>query len=232
MKLITGLNLYVPWTWWFNGNLISLLRNPFSLFNATQILSIAHLQSCSLDRSAIPATIQTVESKFIIKSIKIRVHNLAYHQKSINSWSIIGAAGNKSPKSGRSRSVREISTLPPKPRAEGSNPSAPAIGKRSVDALQQGVYGLFLCQNCPIGHALKIPDFRGEILQTPQCLWIFQLPPSGTSSKKHQPISGKGRSCTVCRGWILAGKRNASFLFNLGVPIKTHDWLDCDWHAW
>ncbi len=34
--------------------------------------------------------------------------------------------------------------------------------------LRFGVYGLFLCQNCPIGHALKIPDFRGEILQTPQ----------------------------------------------------------------
>ena len=50
--------------------------------------------------------------------------------------------------------MREISTLPPKPRAEGSSPSAPAIGKKSVDALQQGVYGLFLCQNCEIGHAL------------------------------------------------------------------------------
>ena len=41
-------------------------------------------------------------------------------------------------------------------------------GKKSVDALQQGVYGLFLCQNREIGHALKIPDNRGEILQTPQ----------------------------------------------------------------
>ena len=64
--------------------------------------------------------------------------------------------------------MREISTLPPKPRAEGSSPSAPAIGKKSVDALQQGVYGLFLCQNREIGHALKIPDNRGEILQMPQ----------------------------------------------------------------
>ena len=53
------------------------------MINATQILSIAHLQSCSLDRSAIPATTETVESKFIIKSIKNRVQNLAYHQKSI-----------------------------------------------------------------------------------------------------------------------------------------------------
>ena len=34
---------------------------------------------------------------------------------------------------------------------------------------------------------------------------------------QHQRNSGKGRFCTVCRGWILAGKRNASFLFNLGV---------------
>ena len=64
--------------------------------------------------------------------------------------------------------MREISTLPPKPRAEGSSPSAPAIEKKSVDALQQGVYGLFLCRNREIGHALKIPDNRGKILQTPQ----------------------------------------------------------------
>ena len=63
--------------------------------------------------------------------------------------------------------MREISTLPPKPRAEGSSPSAPAIGKKSVDALQQGVYGLFLCRNRSIGHALKIPDNRGKILQMP-----------------------------------------------------------------
>ena len=79
---------------------------PFSLFNATQILSIAHLQSCSLDRSAIPATTETAESKSVVKSIKKWVQNLVYHQKSINPWSISGAAGNKSPKSGRSRSVR------------------------------------------------------------------------------------------------------------------------------
>ena len=59
--------------------------------------------------------------------------------------------------------MRENSTLPPKPRAEGSNPSAPAIGKKSVDALQQGVYGVFLCHNCEIGHALKIPDNRGRV---------------------------------------------------------------------
>ena len=145
MKLITGLNLYVPWTWWFNGNLISLLRNPFSLFNATQNLSIAYLSSCSHNLFVIPATTQIVESKLILKSINNRVQNSAYHQKSINSWSISRAAGNKSPKSGRSRNVREISTLPPKPRAEGSSPSAPAIGKKSVDALQQGVYRLFNC---------------------------------------------------------------------------------------
>ena len=29
-----------------------------------------------------------------------------------------------------------------------------SIGKKSVDALQQGVYGLFLCQNRTNGHAL------------------------------------------------------------------------------
>jgi hypothetical protein len=99
---------------------------PFSLFNATQILSIAHLSSCSPACSPIPTTHQTVESKFIIKSIKNRVQNFAYHQKSINPSSISGAAGNKAPKPGKGRSVREISTLSPKPRAEGSSPSAPA----------------------------------------------------------------------------------------------------------
>ena len=131
-------------------------------------MSIAQLPSYSLDRSSIPAPTQTVESEFIIKSIKNRVENFAYHQNSINSRSISGTADNKSPKSGKSRRVRQNSTLPPKPRAEGSSPSAPAIGKKSVDALQQGVYGLFLCQNRTNGHALKIPDFRGKILQTPQ----------------------------------------------------------------
>ena len=123
----------------------SLLRIPFSLFNAAQILCISNLPFCSPDRFIIPTTHQTVESKFIIKSIKNRAQNLAYHQKSINSSIIIGAIGNKSPKSGKGRSQRKISTLPPKPRAEGSSPSAPAIGKKSVDALQQGVYGLFNC---------------------------------------------------------------------------------------
>ena len=74
---------------------------------------------------------------------------------------------NKFPKSGRSRSVRGISTLPPKPRAEGSNPSAPAIDQGACKRLQFGVYRHFLCQNRPNGHALKIPDFCGKILQTP-----------------------------------------------------------------
>ena len=58
---------------------------PFSLFNATQILGISYLLSCSPDRHTITASTQTVESKFILKSIKNRVQNLAYHQKSINS---------------------------------------------------------------------------------------------------------------------------------------------------
>ena len=116
---------------------------PFSLFNATQILSIVHLPSCSPACSQIPTTHQTVESKFIIKSIKIRVQNFAYHQKSINSSSISGAVGNKSPKSGRSWSAREISTLPPKPRAEGSNPSAPAIGQGARKRLNSAFAGFF-----------------------------------------------------------------------------------------
>ena len=45
--------------------------------------------------------------------------------------------------------------MPPKPRAEGSSPSAPAIGKKSVDALQQGVYGLLF--------ALKMAFHGSEI---------------------------------------------------------------------
>ena len=116
-----------------------MLRIPFSLFNATQILCIAYLPFCSPDRSAIPATTETVESRFIIESIKKRVQNFAYHQKSIS-----GTAGNKSPKSGQSRNVREISTLPPKPRVERSSRSVPAIDWKSVDAGKQGVYGLLL----------------------------------------------------------------------------------------
>ena len=130
--------------------MIGRSEKSFSLINATQILSIAHLLFCAHDR----VTTQTVESKFIIKSIKNREQNFVYHQKSINSSSISGAAGNKSPKSGRSRSVREISTLPPKPRAEGSSPSAPAIVKEACKRLHFGVYGLFPCQNRPNGHAL------------------------------------------------------------------------------
>ena len=39
--------------------------NSLSLINAAQILSIARLSKCSPDRSAIPATSQTTESKFI-----------------------------------------------------------------------------------------------------------------------------------------------------------------------
>ena len=218
----------VPLTWWFNRKLILLLRIPFSLINATQILFIANLPSCSLDRYSIPTTTQTVESKFIIKSIKNRVKNSAYHQKSINSWIISGAAGNKSQKSGRSRGARENSTLPPKPRAEGSSPSAPAIGKKSVDALQQGICGLFLCQNRPIGHALKIPDFRGKILETPQYSWIFQRLPSGTSSKKHQPISGKARFCTACRGWVTGGEKKCIF-FVQPCCVDKNTWLTWLW---
>ena len=79
----------------------------------------------------------------------------------------------------------------PKPRAEGSSPSAPAIDQGALKRLQFGVCGLFLCPNRPNGHSLKIPASRGKILQTPQYSWIFQLLPSGTSSKKHQSILGK-----------------------------------------
>ena len=99
----------------------------FSSFNAAQILSIPYLPSCSSNLSLIPITIQTTESRFIVKSINNRVQNSAHHQKSINSSIIRNAVGNKSPKSGRRLSVRQNSTLPPKPRAEGSSPSAPAI---------------------------------------------------------------------------------------------------------
>ena len=121
----------------------SLLRIPFSLFNAAQILSIPYLPSCSPNLSLIPITIQTTESNSIIKSINNRVQNSAHHQKSINSSIISDAVGNKSPKSGQSRSVREISTLPPKPRAEGSSPSAPAIDQGACKRLKFGVCGLF-----------------------------------------------------------------------------------------
>ena len=145
-----------------------MFNDSFSLITATQILSIARLSKCSPDRSPIPITIQTTESNSIIKSIKKRAQNSAHHQKSINSSIIRRAMGNKSPKSGRSRSVRENSTLPPKPRAEGSSPSAPAIVTEAFKRLHFGVCGLFLCQNRPNGHALKIPVFRGKILQTPQ----------------------------------------------------------------
>ena len=126
----------------------------FSLFNAKQILSIAYLYSRYPYPFGIPTATQTVESQFIIKSIKIRVQNSAHHQRSINSSIIRSAVGNKSPKSGQSRSVRENSTLPPKPRAEGSNPSAPAIDQGACKRLKFGAYRLFPCQNRPNGHAL------------------------------------------------------------------------------
>ena len=129
----------------------------FSLFNATQIFGIAYLSVWSPDWSTIPTTFQTVESKFIIKSIKNGVQNFAYHQKSINSWSISGAAGDKSPKSGRSRSAREISTLTPKPRVERSSRSVPAIDWKSVDAGKQGVYGLLFAWKTSF-HGSEIGD--------------------------------------------------------------------------
>ena len=140
------------------------LYSPFSNREANEPLFLCLMrrkfwalpicQVAPLTAPQFPSAIQTVESQFIIKSIKIRVQNLAYHQKSINSSIISGAASNKSPKSGRSRRVRENSTLPPKPRAEGSNPSAPAIDQGACKHLQFGVCGLFPCQNCPNGHAL------------------------------------------------------------------------------
>ena len=105
-----------------------LLRIPFSLINATHILGIELPVFASLDRSAFPTTTQTVESNFIIKSIKNGVQKFAYHQKSINSSIIIGAAGNKSPKSGRSLSVREISTLPAKMNRTLKNSVNPSAG--------------------------------------------------------------------------------------------------------
>ena len=43
-----------------------------------------------------------------------------------------------------------------------------SIVKGACKRLKFGICGLFLCQNRPIGHALKIPDFRGKILETPQ----------------------------------------------------------------
>ena len=126
----------------------------FSLINATHILNIAYLQSCLPDPSASSSSTKTVESKFIIKSIKNRVQKFAYHQKSINSLIIMGTAGNKSQKSGKGWSAREISTLPPKPRAEGSSPSAPAIDQGARKRLHFGVCGLFPCKNRLNGHAL------------------------------------------------------------------------------
>ena len=43
-----------------------------------------------------------------------------------------------------------------------------SIDQGACKRLRFGVCGFFLCQNRPNGHALKIPDFRGKILQTPQ----------------------------------------------------------------
>ena len=42
-----------------------------------------------------------------------------------------------------------------------------SIVTEAFKRLHLGVCGLFLCQNRPNGHALKIPVFRGKILQTP-----------------------------------------------------------------
>ena len=71
---------------WTNKLFAIDTADSFSLINATQILSIAYLASCTPDRSSISTTIQTVESQFIIKSIKNRVQNFAYHQKSISQF--------------------------------------------------------------------------------------------------------------------------------------------------
>ena len=68
----------------------SLLRIPFSLFNATQILSIAYLHSCSPELSKIPSTTkkrgiqihhqehQKTGAEFSISSKK---HQLLNHQR-------------------------------------------------------------------------------------------------------------------------------------------------------
>ena len=170
------------------------------MINATQILSIVHLPSCSPACSQIPTTHQTVESKFIIKSINNRVQNAAHHQNSINSSIIRSASGNKFPKSGRRRSVRENSTLPPKPRAEGSNPSAPAIVTEAFKRLHPPNAPIFV--NIPTAAVWYIikkasADFRKRTV-------LYRVP-----------------------RMILVGKRNASFLFNLVVLIKTDDMLDC-----
>ena len=138
--------------------------SPFSLFNATQILCIAFLPLCSPSWCLTHSTTQTVESKFSVKSIKNWVQNSAYHQKSINSWSISRADGDKSPKSGRSRSVRLISTLPPKPRAEGSSPSAPAkiAEQKRCSRRNPRIYGGF-------------QRFRGQKMgfEFRRCIWPF-----------------------------------------------------------
>ena len=66
--------------------------------------------------------------------------------------------------------MRENSTLPPKPRAEGSSPSAPAIDQGACKRLKFGVCGLFLCQNArldtlyryriPVAKSSKRPNIR------------------------------------------------------------------------
>ena len=49
--LIIGLNLYVPLTWWFNRNLISLLWNPFLCLMRRKFLA---LPICPFDRLTDP----------------------------------------------------------------------------------------------------------------------------------------------------------------------------------
>ena len=149
--------------------------------------------------------------------ISSKKHQFLKHQR--RCWQQISKIGEKSE---RERKFNIAS----KTACRGFKSFCPCHRSRSPQTPKFGVCGLFLCQNRPNGHALKIPDFRGEILQTPQYSWIFQRLPSGTSSKKHQPVSGKGRSCTVCRGEGTGGEKKCIFFVQPCCVDKNR------WSAW
>ena len=164
--------------------------HTFSLINAAQILSIARSQNVSLT------------------ALQLQPHPKPRNPDSSSRASIIGCRIQ--------HIIKKASILPSSGARLVTNPqirgktgawekfqhclqnrvprvqvTCPCHWKKSVDALQQGVYGVFLCHNCEIGHALKIPDNRGKILQKPQFTWIIQLLPSGTSSKEQRLNSRK-----------------------------------------
>lgn len=161
-----------------------LLRKPY--FCSKHIVNIREIRKTLKCQDGFPVLYNT---RFLQKSQKILFFRLTNRAKALIICGYLIFRGI----------AQVVEQRSPKPRAEGSNPSAPAIGKR----LNRAVWAVFPCFLAGGARSVRACNNARNGGDFPIRLQPFATIPSGTSSIKHQSAIGFQFVSAICVSMII-----------------------------